>query len=43
MLLVETSLPIEASMKALREICDEFEKTSVKLKCRIGGLWLQAL
>jgi len=40
MLLVETSLPIEAAIEALREICDEFEKTSVKLKCRIGGLRL---
>ncbi len=40
MLLVETSLPIKAAIEALREICDEFEKTSVKLKCRIGGLRL---
>jgi hypothetical protein len=40
MLLVETSLPIEAAIEALREICDEFEKTSVELKCRIGGLRL---
>jgi hypothetical protein len=39
-LLVETSLPIEVAIEALREICDEFEKTSVKLKCRINGLRL---
>ncbi len=40
MLVVETSLSIEAAIEALREICDEFEKTSVELKCRIGGLRL---
>jgi len=40
MLVVETLLPTNAAVKALRETCDEFENTPVELKCRISGLRL---